>query len=498
MVASSAGGSLMTESMQWQQLDAERVLSHVFEFAPHGVALCESDGRIVLANAELERMFGYTRAELRLLTVEQLVPMRFRAAHSLLRANEPSDPRSHAMGAGRELCGERADGSEFPIEVGVSSLQTPSRLLAIETMVDISERKRLERMFQKMVESAPCAMIMIDARGRVALMNPQTEQMFGYSRSEIIGNTLEMLLPERLREAHQAHREAFGQAPAMRRMGAGRDLTARHKDGTEFPVEIGLNPVPGEESGFVLAAVTDITRRKSMERALQRAHADLEEFTSAASHDLKSPLRGIADLVDWIAEDLAASKTSEVTHNLGRVKERVCRLERVVEDLLTYARSGPSCSEAVLIELPNLIENVLEVQSPPSGFRIERSIEATPFVTVRTPLETVLRNLIGNAVQHHHREQGRIGIRVEDAGEFCVFTISDDGPGIPVAARERVFRIFQTLSPPGNAGSGIGLALSKRLVESHGGRIAIESGEGGCGTSVRVWWPRFARTAARE
>jgi PAS domain S-box-containing protein len=489
----------MTESTQWQQLDTERVLSHVFEFAPHGVALCEADGRIVLANAELERMFGYTRAELLQLTIEQLVPSRFRAAHTLFRSNEPPDPRSHAMGAGRELWGERANGSEFPIEVGVSSLQTPSRLLAIETIVDISERKRLERMFQKMVESAPCAMIMIDARGRIVLMNPQTEQMFGYSRAEIVGNTLELLLPERLRDVHRAHREAFSQTPTMRQMGAGRDLTARHKDGTEFPVEIGLNPVPGEEeeSGFVLAAVTDITRRKSMERELQRAHADLEEFTSAASHDLKSPLRGISDLVDWIAEDLAGSQTPEVTHNLGRVKERVRRLECVVEDMLTYARAGPTCSEAVLIDVPKLIEAVLEVQSPPSGFRIERSIEATPFVTVRTPLEAVLRNLIGNAVKHHHRGQGRIGIRAEDAGEFCVFTISDDGPGIPVAARERVFRMFQTLSPSGNAGSGIGLALSKRLVESHGGRIAIESADGGCGTSVRVWWPRFARTVSR-
>jgi PAS domain S-box-containing protein len=487
----------MTGSTPWQQLDTERVLSHVFEFAPHGVALCEPDGRIVLANAELERMFGYTRTDLLHLTVEQLLPARFRAAHALLRANEPSDPRSHAMGAGRELCGRRANGSEFPIEVGVSALQTPSRLLAIETIVDISERRRLERMFQKMVESAPCAMIMIDARGRVVLTNPQTEQMFGYSRTELIGNTLELLLPERLRELHQAHREAFGRTPTMRQMGTGRDLTARHKDGTEFPVEIGLNPVPGEESGFVLAAVTDITRRKSMERELQRAHADLEEFTSAASHDLKSPLRGIADLVDWIAEDLAGRQTPEVTRNLGRVKERVRRLERVVDDLLTYARSSPSGGETVLVDLPKLIESVLEVQSPPGGFRIERSVEATPFVAVRTPLETVLRNLVGNAVQHHHLGQGRIGISVEDAGEFCLFTISDDGPGIPVAARERVFRMFQALSSSGPAGSGIGLALSKRLVESHGGRIAIESADGGCGTSVRVWWPRFARAVAR-
>jgi signal transduction histidine kinase len=118
-------------------------------------------------------------------------------------------------------------------------------------------------------------------------------------------------------------------------------------------------------------------------------------------------------------------------------------------------------------------------------------VNAEPFVTTKTPLEAVLRNLIGNAVKHHDRQAGNVEIRVEDVGRYCVFTVSDDGPGIPVAAQERVFRMFQTLSPTARAGSGMGLALSKRLVESHGGRIALESADGVRGTSLRVWWPRF-------
>jgi signal transduction histidine kinase len=274
-------------------------------------------------------------------------------------------------------------------------------------------------------------------------------------------------------------------------MGVGRDLTARRKDGTEFSVEIGLNPVPGEEGGLVLAAVTDITRRKAMELELQQANANLEEFSHAASHDLKSPLRGIADLIEWIVEDLGARVTPEVGRNFRRVEDRIRRLEQIIDDLLVYAKAGVTSTDVAPVDPRALIQGVLELQPLPPGFQISVRVAAGPFVTARTPLEAVLRNLIGNAARHHDRETGNIEIRVEDAGRYCLFTVSDDGPGIPVAAQERVFRMFQTLSPTNSGGSGIGLALSKRFVESHGGRIALESADGVRGTSFRVWWPRF-------
>ena len=479
----SAGGSPV--------YDVESVLSQVVEFAPNGVALTTADGCIMLINAELERMFSYTRGELLGRTIEQLVPERFRPGHAMLRTGDWEDAQPRAMGNGRELFGLRADGTEFPIEIGLSALRTPGRMLVVETIVDISGRKRLERMFQRMVEAAPCGMVMIDARGRIMLVNPQAELMFGYARTELIGNALEMLLPERFVAAHASHRSAFAAAPSIRQMGVGRDLTARRKDGTEFPVEIGLNPVPGEEGGLVLAAVTDITRRKTMELELQQANANLEEFSYAASHDLKSPLRGIADLIEWIVEDLGDRQTPEVARNFRRVGDRIGRLEQIIDDLLIYARAGITSTDVALVEPRALIEGVLELQPPPPGFRISVRADAEPFVTTKTPLEAVLRNLIGNAVKHHDRQAGNVEIHVEDAGRYCVFTVSDDGPGIPLAAHERVFRMFQTLSPANRGGAGMGLALSKRFVETHGGRIALESADDVRGTTFRVWWPRF-------
>jgi PAS domain S-box-containing protein len=215
------------------QHDVERVLSQVVEFAPNGVALTDADGRILLANAELQRMFGYVASELLELPIEQLMPERFRAGHALLRAREGKD--SQLMGAGRELFGRRADGTEFPIEIGLSTLETADGAMVVETIVDISVRKRLERMFQKMVEAAPCGMVMIEPRGRIVLVNPQLETMFGYGRAELIGAPLEMLLPERFRATHGGHRSAFATAPSIRQMGVGRDLTARRKGDRSEP-----------------------------------------------------------------------------------------------------------------------------------------------------------------------------------------------------------------------------------------------------------------------
>ena len=467
------------------------VLSQVLEFAPNGFALTMGDGSIVLVNAELERMFGYSRTELLESHIERLLPERFHEGHAQLRDGNWNDFKPRSMGAGREFFGLRADGSEFPIEIGINALQTPRGMMVVETIADISVRKRLEKMFQKMVEAAPCGIVMIDGQGRIAMINPQAESMFGYERSELIGNPLEILLPERLRAAHGAHRQAFTGAPAIRQMGVGRDLTARRKDGSEFPVEIGLNPVAGNPEGLVLAMVTDITLRNTMQLELRQANANLEEFMYAASHDLKSPLRGISDLVEWIGEDLGANVAPEVARNLVRVNDRVRRLDRVIDDLLAYARAGATSAEEVMIEPQDVIDAVLELLPRPSGFTVTRHVTAQPFVTSRAPLESMLLNLISNAINHHDRTTGCIDIRAEDAGRYCVFQIADDGPGIPPVHHERVFRMFQSLAQGQQRHSGIGLALTKRLVEAHGGWIKLDSREGVRGATFSVWWPRF-------
>jgi PAS domain S-box-containing protein len=470
------------------QQDTERVLARTVEFAPNGVALLSADGLILLTNTELQRMFGYAKTELLEQSIEQLMPERFKAGHAALRAAGGKDIQS--TGAGRELLGRRADGTEFPIEIGLSILETSYGAMVLETIVDLSARERLERMFQKMVEAAPCGMVMIEPRGRIVLANQQLETMFGYARVELIGSPLEMLLPERFRTIHAGHRRAFAAAPAMRQMGVGADLTARRKDGSEFPVEIGLSPMPGEQGGLMLAAVSDISRRKSMELELRLANASIQEFRHTAVHDLKPPLRSISDLLEWIEEDLGTSASPEITRNLYRVCERIQHLDHLIGDLLNYSLAGTPSAEAVAVDPRTLLVEILETQPLPPTLRISLRVQATPFVTSKTALATALCNIIANALKRHDMGGGSLDVRAEEVDHYCVFTVSDDGPGIPFVEQERVFRVSHTLAPTGRGGAMNSLALSKRLVESHGGRITLSSTDGTRGASFRVWWPR--------
>ncbi len=352
--------------------------------------------------------------------------------------------------------------------------------------------------FQIAFEAAPTGMVMVGDDGAIQLANRRLGELFGYPVEELTGRPIALLLPERHREKHQAHMQSYLARPSLRAMGVGRDLSGRRRDGSEFTVEIGLNPVTWGDRRMVIAAVSDISVRKQLELELRQANAHLEEFSYVASHDLKSPLRGISDLVDWVGEDLADKPFPSAQKNLERIKVRVARMESIINDLLTYARAGRASAECVDVDPKALLLEVLEVLSIPARFEVHVDADIEPFQAAKTPLETVLRNLISNAVKHHDGERGRLDIRVRASGAFCEFSLRDDGPGIPVAAQERVFKLFQTVSASERGGSGIGLAVCKRLVECHGGSLELKCTAGVPGSTFSFTWPRFPRRPVDE
>ncbi|MBD3648434.1 MAG: PAS domain S-box protein, partial [Pseudomonadales bacterium] len=274
------------------------------------------------------------------------------------------------------------------------------------------------------------------------------------------------------------------------------------QDGTEFPVEIALAPLPvleGRER--VMAVVVDITARKRYEQALEfrtrqleRSNRELDSFAYVASHDLRSPLRGIDNLCTWIREDLGEDVSEDVGEHLELMQNRIDRMEAMLEDLLEYSRVGRNKEHPEKVDVRELIENTVDLLAPPEGFDVRLEGELPVFETLSTPLSQVFRNLINNAIKHHDKENGTIVVGARELDDRYEFFVADDGPGIEPRYRERVFRMFSTLRPRDEVeGSGLGLAMISKIVEAWRGSVWIEDHAEGRGCVFRFTWPKSIR-----
>ena len=252
----------------------------------------------------------------------------------------------------------------------------------------------------------------------------------------------------------------------------------------------------GEVLG-ILSLAMDITERRAIQEELARSNQDLEQFAYVASHDLKAPLRAIEILVDWLREDLAGYTGGEVQQNLGLLSQRTARLHRLLDDLLAYSRAGRKPGEIVDVDSKLLVEDLFVLLSPPATMQLRADASLPVIHAHQAPLEQVLRNLINNAIKHHPTKQGSVKVYAQDKGDEVLFAVEDDGAGIPVEFTEKVFQMFQTLKPRDEIeGSGMGLAIVKRIVEWQGGRIWFHGGPGGAGTVFKFTWKKVPRDGA--
>jgi PAS domain S-box-containing protein len=243
----------------------------LIDTAPDAMVVVNQRGLIELVNRQTEALFGYARDELVGQSIEVLVPERFRDRHVNHRSHFVSAPKVRPMGSGLELFGRRKDGSEFPIEISLSPLVTPEGTLISSAIRDITRRKRAEEKFRALLEAAPDAMVIVDQSGAILIVNAQTEALFGYSRQDLLGQPVELLVPERFRSQHQLHRTMYFKQPKTRTMGSGLDLYGRRRDGKEFPIEISLSPLETEDGVLISSAIRDVTERKRAERAARLA-----------------------------------------------------------------------------------------------------------------------------------------------------------------------------------------------------------------------------------
>ncbi|MGW1588648.1 SpoIIE family protein phosphatase [Streptomyces sp. NPDC002386] len=260
---------------------AEEKFRGLLEAAPDAMVIVDDKGLIRLVNAQTEALFGYGREELLGHPVELLVPGRFHGHHTEHRDAYTHNQQVRPMGAGLDLYGLRKDGTEFPVEISLSPLETADGLLVSAAVRDVSERKAAEERFRGLLEAAPDAMVIVDDKGLIRLVNAQTEALFGYGREELLGHPVELLVPGRFHGHHTEHRDAYTHNQQVRPMGAGLDLYGLRKDGTEFPVEISLSPLETADGLLVSAAVRDVSERKAAEERITELAALVESSQDA-------------------------------------------------------------------------------------------------------------------------------------------------------------------------------------------------------------------------
>lgn len=228
---------------------------------------------------------------------------------------------------------------------------------------------------------------------------------------------------------------------------------------------------------------------EELEREVETRTRELDDFAYAASHDLKAPLRDVAHLAEWIREDIGETDNEDIARNLDRMRTRVNRMQRLLDDLLEYSRAGRDAAPAERLDVAVVIAEARTLCSVPEGFEVDVPTTGPVIRSPRAPLQQVLMNLIANAITHHDAANGRVWVSVQDRGTRIEISVSDDGPGIPEELQERAMRIFAQLQPQGESeGSGVGLAIVDKHVRNFGGEVSIDSR--GRGTTVRFTWPK--------
>ncbi|MFN2511660.1 MAG: PAS domain S-box protein [Pyrinomonadaceae bacterium] len=474
----------------------------LLEAAPDAMVVVNQGGDIVLLNVQAENQFGYSRDELIGQRVTNIIPEGFAERLIADDLRSAADALAQQIGTGIELTALRKDGSEFPIEIMLSPLESAEGILITAAIRDISVRRaadthlaQMEGRYRGLLEAAPDAMVVVNQGGEIVLLNVQAEKQFGYSRDELVGQLVTNIIPEGFAERLIADALRSAEDALAQQIGTGIELSGRRKDRSAFPIEIMLSPLAGDEEILVTAAIRDITARKKAEielldkvKELNRSNEELEQFASIASHDLQEPLRMVASYTQLLARRYKGKLDADADEFIDFAVDGANRMQRLILDLLTYSRVGSKGKELLSTSSEESLEQALR--------NLQGAIEASGALVTHDPMPQVFademqltqlfQNLIGNGIKYQTSPVPLIHISVARNGpRKWMFSVKDNGLGIDPQYFERIFGMFQRLHKRDEfAGTGIGLAICKKIVERHGGDISVES-EPGQGSTFR-------------
>ena len=482
--------SLPKTSMKRIPLPAD-IVSEILNASPDATIISDGQGRISVVNQAAAQLFGYAPGELVGEPIEILLPEAMRHAHEGLRSSYHNAPRARPMVSGLDIQGRHKDGSLFRAEIALNPIETEDGLIVTSTIRCRDVADDSEAYFRTLLESAPDAMIIIDDRGKIAIVNAQAEAMFGYRRNEMLGQPVEDLLPKRLRERHVEHREGFAKMPSLRPMGVGLDLAARRRDGSEFPVEISLSPVMSANGRFISSVIRDVTARKLMQddiiaarQEAERANKANSAFLAAASHDLRQPVQALSLLNGALRRTVKDERALEM---IEHQQNSLTAMTNLLNSLLDISRLDAGVVTPELEQFP--VKRLIDRLSPEFARQahhggLEFTWSASNAVINSDPnlLAEIIQNFVSNAIRY--TDKGSIRLECIDSEGHCRVQVSDTGIGIAADQLEEIFREFHQCKAPGASkeGFGLGLAIVKRLADLLELIVEVESdiGAGSC------------------